>query len=119
MLYLRRMSMYMYLHVKVETCASMHASPYLNPSNTHTHTHARTHAHTHTHTHTQVFMSALVKDKYEKHLIMMEQNGLSRLTYWTVSYLFNYLLYIPIAIEIAIVSFAFQIRLFTQVGVVC
>ena len=72
-------------------------------------------AHTHTHTHTQVFMSSLVKDKFEKHLIMMEQNGLSRWTYWLVTYLFNYMLYIPIAVEIAIVSFAFQIRLFTQV----
>ncbi len=47
---------------------------------------------------------------------MMEQNGLGRLTYWTVTYLFNYLLYIPIAIEITIVSYIFQIRLFTQVS---
>ena len=60
-------------------------------------------------------MASLVKDKFEKHLIMMEQNGLGRLTYWTVTYLFNYMLYIPIAVEIVIISLAFQIRLFTQV----
>ena len=57
----------------------------------------------------------LVKDKSEKHLIMMEQNGLSRWTYWTVTYLFNYMLYCVIAIVISILSLIFQIRLFTQV----
>lgn len=61
-------------------------------------------------------MASIVKDKYEKQLIMMEQNGLSRWTYWLVTYVFNYALYIPIAIEIAIFSLFFQIRLFTQVS---
>ena len=64
----------------------------------------------------QVFMSSLVKDKFEKHLIMMEQNGLSRWTYWLVTYTFNYILYIPIAVEISILSYAFKMRVFTQVG---
>ena len=64
-------------------------------------------------------MSSIVKDKYEKQLIMMEQNGLNRVTYWLVTYTFNFILYIPIAIEIAIFSLIFQIRLFTQVGVAC
>ena len=61
-------------------------------------------------------MSSIVKDKFEKHLIMMEQNGLSRWTYWLVTYTFNYLLYIPIAVEISILSFLFKMRLFTQVS---
>ena len=65
----------------------------------------------------QVFMSSLVKDKSEKHLIMMEQNGLSRWTYWLVKYTFNYLLYIPIVVEISILSYLLKMRLFTQVGV--
>ena len=60
-------------------------------------------------------MSSLVKDKYEKHLIMMEQNGLTRWTYWLVTYTFNYMLYIPIMVEIIIFSLIFQIRIFTQV----
>lgn len=63
-------------------------------------------------------MSSIVKDKQEKHLIMMEQNGLNRWTYWLVTYTFNYLLYIPIAIEIILFSLVFQLRLFMQVGVV-
>ena len=61
-------------------------------------------------------MAALVKDKSEKHLIMMEQNGLSRWTYWTVTYIFNYMFYVLIAIIITALSLAFQIRLFTQVS---
>lgn len=60
-------------------------------------------------------MSSLVKDKFEKHLIMMEQNGLSRWTYWLVTYVFNYMLYIPIAIEIAVFAYIFKMRIFTQV----
>ena len=63
----------------------------------------------------QVYMAMLVKDKSEKHLIMMEQNGLSRWTYWAVTYIFNFMLYAVIAIIITIFSLAFQIRLFTQV----
>ena len=59
----------------------------------------------------------LVKDKSEKHLIMMEQNGLSRWTYWAVTYIFNLMLYAVIAIIITVFSLAFQIRLFTQVRV--
>ena len=65
----------------------------------------------------QVFTSSLVKDKFEKHLIMMEQNGLSRWTYWLVTYTFNYILYIPVAVEICVLSFVFKMRLFTQVHV--
>lgn len=64
---------------------------------------------------TQVFVAALVKDKFERHLIMMEQNGLNRITYWTITYIFNYIIYIIIAIVIAICSIAWQVRLFTQV----
>ena len=60
-------------------------------------------------------MAYIVKDKHEKHLIMMEQNGLNRWTYWLVKYTFNYLLYIPIALEIGILSVLFKFRLFTQV----
>ena len=63
-------------------------------------------------------MSSIVKDKHEKHLIMMEQNGLSRWTYWLVTYTFNFLLYIPVAVEIAVFSLLFKFRLFTQVGLV-
>ena len=62
-------------------------------------------------------MASIVKDKYERQLIMMEQNGLNRLTYWLVTYTFHYLLYIPIALEIGLTSLIFQIRIFTQVGV--
>ena len=65
----------------------------------------------------QVYMAMLVKDKSEKHLIMMEQNGLSRWTYWAVTYIFNLMLYAVIAIIITVFSLAFQIRLFTQVRV--
>ena len=49
-------------------------------------------------------MSSLVKDKFEKHLILMERNGLSRWTYWLVTYTFNYILYIPVAVEICVLS---------------
>ena len=62
-----------------------------------------------------MYIGALVKDKSEKHLIMMQQNGLSRWTYWTVTYIFNYLLYVVIAVIISLLSLAFQMRLFTQV----
>jgi ABC-type multidrug transport system fused ATPase/permease subunit len=65
-----------------------------------------------------VYMAMLVKDKSEKHLIMMEQNGLSRWTYWAVTYIFNFMLYALIAIIITIFSLAFQIRLFTQTNAV-
>lgn len=61
-----------------------------------------------------VFMSVLVKDKFEKHLTMMEQNGLSRWTYWLVTYTFHFLLYVPVAIEIFVFSLLFKIRMFTQ-----
>ena len=61
-------------------------------------------------------MAAIVKDKHERHLIMMEQNGLSRWTYLMVTYTFNYLLYIPVALEVAFLSWIFELRLFTQVG---
>ncbi len=61
-------------------------------------------------------MAAIVKDKHEKHLIMMEQNGLSRWTYWMVTYTFNFMLYVPVAIEIAAFSLVFKLRLFTQVS---
>jgi ABC-type multidrug transport system ATPase subunit len=61
-----------------------------------------------------VYIAVLVKDKSEKHLIMMEQNGMSRWTYWTVTYIFNFMLYSVIAIIISLLSLAFQIRLFTQ-----
>ncbi len=64
----------------------------------------------------KIFIAALVKDKRERHLIMMEQNGLQRTTYWVITYMFNYLLYILIAIVISIVSIIWQIRLFTQVS---
>ena len=47
---------------------------------------------------------------------MMEQNGLQRTTYWVITYIFNYLLYIIIAIVISVVSVIWQIRLFTQVS---
>ena len=62
-----------------------------------------------------MFIAALVKDKFERHLIMMEQNGLNRITYWTITYIFNYIIYIIIAIVIAICSIAWRVRLFTQV----
>ena len=58
----------------------------------------------------------LVKDRYEKHLIMMEQNGLSRWTYWLVKYCFNFIFYAIIAVVVSVFALAFQIRLFTQVG---
>ena len=58
----------------------------------------------------------LVKDRYEKHLIMMEQNGLSRWTYWLVKYCFNFIFYVIIAVVVTASSLAFQIRLFTQVN---
>ena len=58
----------------------------------------------------------LVKDRYEKHLIMMEQNGLSRWTYWLVKYCFNFIFYVIIAVVVSASSLAFQIRLFTQVS---
>jgi len=61
-------------------------------------------------------MASIVKDKHEKHLIMMEQNGLSRGTYWLVTYTFNYLLYLPVAVEVSILSVIFKFRLFTQVS---
>ena len=64
----------------------------------------------------QVFIAMLVKDRYEKHLIMMEQNGLSRWTYWLVKYCFNFIFYAIIAVVVSVFAFAFQIRLFTQVG---
>ena len=64
----------------------------------------------------QVFIASLVKDKFERHLIMMEQNGLSRFTYWTVTYIFNYTLYVIIALVITIISLIWQVRLFTQVS---
>ena len=47
---------------------------------------------------------------------MMEQNGLNRMTYWTVTYIFNYALYTVIAIVIAVFSLIWKVRLFTQVG---
>ena len=62
----------------------------------------------------QVFIAMLVKDRYEKHL--MEQNGLSRWTYWLVKYCFNFIFYAIIAVVVSVFAFAFQIRLFTQVG---
>ena len=58
----------------------------------------------------------LVKDRHEKHLIMMEQNGLSRWTYWLVKYCFNFIFYAIIAVVVSGFALAFQIRLFTQVG---
>jgi len=61
-----------------------------------------------------VFIAVLVKDRHEKHLIMMEQNGLSRWTYWLVKYCFNYLLYAIIVAVVSAFTIAFQIRLFTQ-----
>ena len=64
----------------------------------------------------QVFIAMLVKDRYEKHLIMMEQNGLSRWTYWLVKYCFNFIFYTIITVVVSVFAFAFQIRLFTQVG---
>ena len=64
----------------------------------------------------QVFIAMLVKDRYEKHLIMMEQNGLSRWTYWLVKYCFNFIFYAIIAVVVSGFALAFQIRLFTQVG---
>ncbi len=66
-----------------------------------------------------MFTSALVKDKFEKQLIMMEQNGLSRWTYWLVTYIFNYCLYIIIAVVVTVVSLSYQIRIFTQVCLFC
>ena len=63
-----------------------------------------------------MFIAVLVKDRHEKHLIMMEQNGLSRWTYWLVKYCFNYLLYAIIVAVVSAFTIAFQIRLFTQVG---
>jgi len=81
--------------------------------------------------HLQVFVAALVKDKHERHLIMMEQcggcvlvilfsshdppSGLSRPIYIVIQYLFNYCLYLFIAMVITVMSLAFHIRLFAQV----
>ena len=62
-----------------------------------------------------MFISKLVKDRFEKQVIMMEQNGLDRWTYWFVSYLFDYLLYICVIVIVAATSLAFSMRLFTQV----
>ena len=64
----------------------------------------------------QVFIASLVKDRFEKHLIMMEQNGLDRFTYWFVTYIFNYTLYIIVAMVIVVFSLIWQMRLFTQVS---
>ena len=64
----------------------------------------------------KVFMASLVKDRFEKHLIMMEQNGLDRFTYWFVTYIFNFVLYIIVAVVVVAVSLAWQMRLFTQVS---
>ena len=61
-------------------------------------------------------MASIVKDKFEKHLIMMEQNGLDRFTYWFVTYIFNFALYVIVAVVIVVVSLAWQIRLFIQVS---
>jgi ABC-type multidrug transport system ATPase subunit len=61
-----------------------------------------------------VFIAALAKDKFERHLIMMEQNGLNKMTYWIITYIFNYAIYLIIAIIITIVSILWQVRLFTQ-----
>ncbi|XP_065901244.1 ABC transporter A family member 9-like [Dysidea avara] len=61
-----------------------------------------------------VFVAGLVKDKHERHLIMMEQCGLSRPAYTVIQYLFNYCLYFFIVMVIAAMSLAFRIRLFTQ-----
>ena len=60
-------------------------------------------------------MASLVKDKFEKHLIMMEQNGLDRFTYWFVTYIFNFTLYVIVAAVIVVVALAWQMRLFIQV----
>ena len=46
---------------------------------------------------------------------MMEQNGLNRFTYWIITYIFNYTIYIFIAIVITVCSVLWQVRLFTQV----
>lgn len=61
-----------------------------------------------------VFICNLVKDKHEKHLIMMQQSGLSLWAYWLITFLFDYMLYIGIIFVIAIVCLMFQMRLFTQ-----
>ncbi|XP_065901227.1 ABC transporter A family member 9-like isoform X2 [Dysidea avara] len=61
-----------------------------------------------------VFVAGLVKDKHERHLIMMEQCGLSRPAYTVIQYLFNYCLYLIITMVITVISLAFHIRLFTQ-----
>ena len=61
-------------------------------------------------------MASIVKDKFEKHLIMMEQNGLDRFTYWFVTYIFNFTLYIIVAVVIVVVGLAWQMRLFIQVS---
>ncbi|XP_065901246.1 ABC transporter A family member 9-like isoform X2 [Dysidea avara] len=61
-----------------------------------------------------VFIATLVKDKREKHLIMMQQNGLSRPVYWIISYCFDYMFYMLVILIVVAISFAFQIRLFTQ-----
>ncbi|KAL5475219.1 hypothetical protein EMCRGX_G027292 [Ephydatia muelleri] len=61
-----------------------------------------------------VFVSKLVKDRFEKQVIMMEQNGLDRWTYWLVTYVFDYLLYICVTVVVTMTSLAFSMRLFTQ-----
>ena len=62
-----------------------------------------------------MFVSKLVKDRFEKQVIMMEQNGLDRWTYWLVTYVFDYLLYICVTVVVTMTSLAFSMRLFTQV----
>lgn len=62
-----------------------------------------------------MFVSKLVKDRFEKQVIMMEQNGLDRWTYWLVTYIFDYLLYICVIVIVTVTSLAFNMRLFTQV----
>ena len=57
----------------------------------------------------------MAKDKFEKHLIVMEQNGLDRFTYWFVTYIFNFTLYVIVAMVIVVVALAWQMRLFIQV----
>jgi ABC-type multidrug transport system ATPase subunit len=61
-----------------------------------------------------ILVLALVRDRREKYLIMMEQNGLDRWTYWTIMYIYNYALYAVVIGIVFVASFIFQIRLVTQ-----
>ena len=63
---------------------------------THTHTH-----YTHTHHHQSQPLSPA---------------GLSQQVYWMISYCFDYLFFILVMLLMLAISFAFQIRLFTQVS---